>query len=118
MANTLTITSANRITLDQPNGSMAGWSWDGERLTHTTGHMLRFTAEKSAEIATAVREARPSEYETLTGAQVAELPAAERAQFAGNGYLMHDAIVMYERQTVAAVRPEVTFGRADVLDQA
>lgn len=118
MANTLTVTSANRITLDQPNGSMAGWSWDGERLTHTTGHMLRFTAEKSAEIAAAVREARPSEWEFATGSQVGQRPAAEHAQWTGTGEVINDAFMLYERQIAAAVLPQVTFGRADVIEQA
>lgn len=113
--NTLSISSATSIVLNNAQTTMAGWSWDGAALRHTTRTFLVFSAEKSAEITAACAAATPSAYEELTGAQVAALPEADRAAYTYEG-CANDITGIYAKLT-PGTRPEVDFAKDDVLEQ-
>lgn len=115
MGNTMTITDARSITLRLGTSTMAGWRWDGAALVHSTRQYLRFTGEKSAEIAAAVAAARPMAFERKSGGEVAALPESERADWEFDG-VSGDVLGWYVKET-RGVQREVAFGKADVVEQ-
>lgn len=93
--------------------SVYGWTWDGTKLVHSSKQVLRFNAEKSAEMAAAVKAAKPAKWDELTGAQVAMLPEAERKLYKFIG-TRGDVNGIYSRQVAEAVTVTVEFRKADL----
>jgi hypothetical protein len=112
-ANELTIYSKDSITFASPQGSMAGWKWDGEKLIHSTGKVWRFSFLITEEIRAAVGEARSAEYEILTGGEV----FAKYGPDAGFEYigLHRDGVNgVYRKEISSAYFPTVYFGKEDL----
>lgn len=110
-ANTLLVLAADRITLSNERVNMAGWCWDGQRLSHPTGKALRFSAEITAELDAAVASIAPVRYETKRGGEIA---ANEHGwEYAG---LEQDAHPVYTRTVrgPGAESARVRFGKADL----
>lgn len=76
---TRTITSygADQCYIDGlTKGPRAGWTWDGDALSHPAGIRLRFAAEATARITAAVAAYQPQRQ--LTGYQIQQLPESDR----------------------------------------
>lgn len=103
------------ITLiDSTGKSSYGWQWTGGALRHTTGKQVRLNAEIGSQVAAAVAAKRRAVVETLTGGQVAALPAAERTGFEFDR-VVGDAIGMYSRIVTPATQATIWFGGQDVV---
>jgi hypothetical protein len=79
-------------------GPDSGWSFDGTTLSHPMKIRLHLTAEAAARIAQAVGAAVPASCSRLSGAQVSQLPEAEREGYEWDRDM--DAMVgMYQKFT-------------------
>lgn len=111
-ANTLTIISADDISMSNPRGSMGGFSWTGEGLYHKPSRTtMRFNAEITAAIAREVALSHPAEYERRSGGQIQD-GDREGWHFIG---VIGDAVGMYERQTREGYTGTVQFGKQDLI---
>lgn len=104
----LTIWDATNITIDGLTKAPGNhWSWDGQILKHGVGIYISVTPEAAQRISTAVATVVPGQYETRSGAQVAQLSEAERAEWhltemmpgAGNDPTDDEHIWRYVRPT-------------------
>lgn len=103
--------SCNSIVLENPGGTMSGWSWRDGAMRHTTGKVIRFTPALTAEIDAAVAGLVPARSERKYGHEFTEADRAEGGwEFAG---VQGDALGVYTRFTPGS-RVSVGFAKSDV----
>lgn len=110
--NIATVYTAKTIAIENPKGSMSGWSWVGHELRHTTGSKLRFNAEVTAAFDAACEGAHAGEVEYKLGYEIHD---GNRDGWEWTGETIDDAHGLYVRTIRNASEPVVVaFGREDL----